>query len=116
MALRSKIEQGVWCPHRAREIERDLNSLAEMLEEIEELRQSISHQAWVAHERLWGLKLKVIDKRITHLMALQGMAPERSGLANMTPQQLRDKLTDYQKQLAHLANTFEGGKVIKIHG
>lgn len=116
MALRSKVEQGVWCPHRAREIERDLDRLLAMLEDIEELRQEMYPQAWKAHEQLWALQMKVIDRRITHLMTLQGMAPERNGLSQMTPQQLKEKLSDYQKQLAHLAQTFEVAKVIPMHG
>lgn len=77
-----------------------------MLDDIEELRSCISSQAWAAHERLWGLKLKIVDKRITHLMALQGMAPERGGLANLTPAQLRDKLTEYQEELSKMAQQF----------
>lgn len=70
-----------------------------MIDEIEEYRQSISRQASLVHERLWSLQVKIFDRRITHLMSLQGMAPEKSSLAGLTPKQLRGKLDEYQSEL-----------------
>lgn len=89
MGLRSGAKQGVWDQDRADEIERGLERLAEMVDEIEDFRCSVSHQATLVHERLWSLQSKIIDRRLTHLLALQGIAPEKNQFATMTTKQIK---------------------------
>lgn len=60
-----------------------------MVDEIEGFRLDVSPQASLVHERLWALQSKIIDRRLTHLLALQGIAPEKNQFSAMTPKQVK---------------------------
>ena len=106
MALRSSREPGVWCPARAREIERDLNRLLELVDELEDFRNQFPIQAWACHKAFIELQIKILDKRLSHLLMMQQVAPERNPLNQLDEKGLHAKVLTAQADLKKLAKSF----------
>lgn len=70
-----------------------------MVDEIDLIRREFPIQAWVPHERFMKLQLTIIDRRISHLLIMQGIAPEKGSLANLTPKELKKRIEGYQEEL-----------------
>ncbi len=106
MGIQSRAKQGVWDPDRADEIEADLESMTDLIGELQEIRDGISNSSWVCHERIAALQMKIFDRRITHMMALQGIAPEKNSLAALTKKDIQSKLDQYTEQLAEMKKRY----------
>jgi len=73
-----------------------------LVDEIVDIRAGIPNSSWVCHERLAALQLKIWDRRIAHLMTLQGLAPEKNSLAGVSQKELKIKMEKYQEELSSM--------------
>lgn len=83
------------------------------MQECEELRQGISQQAWLAHKQLVELQCKIFDRRLSHLLMMQQVAPEKNGLSQLDGKGLSDKLMAAQEDLDKLMKKYKSEKSVK---